>query len=290
MSFKILTDSCCDLPYDFMKQNDIDFVSMTIEMSGKSYSDDMGKSFNLPHYYEKLKAGVMPSTSQVNIGEYLEFFRPYAEKKEKVMYLAFSSGMSGSYQNAVQALEVLKEDFPDAAISVVDTKAACLGEGLLVYQAVQLRNDGHSFEETLQWIEEYKYKLWSWVTVDDLKHLERGGRISKPAAAFGSLISVKPIIYVDRAGHLEAVEKVRGRKRSLQRIADKAVEGIVKPLKQTLFIACAGDFEAGEEVKKMIESEIQVHEIIVLPMGPTISAHTGFGCVAVFSFGHPREK
>lgn len=288
MTFKLMTDSCCDLPYTYLEANDVDFISMTIQLNGKELVDDLGKTFDYNWFLQEIKTGGMPTTSQVNVGRYVEFFRPFVEKKTSILYLAFSSGLSGSYQSAMQAVDILKEEYADTEIYVIDTKAASLGEGLLVSEVIQLKEEGHSLEDILLWLSENKMTVHSWVTVDDLKHLERGGRISKAAAAIGSLMNVKPIIVVDKQGKLQNISKVRGRGKALKKLADETVQGMVEPLKQTIFIAYAGDIESAEKVKALIEKKIEVKEIRLHPLGPTITSHTGNGCIAVFSRGKKR--
>ena len=196
--YQIVTDSCCDLPYHVLAEEKIDFLSMNLQLNDQELVDDLGKTFNYDRYMNQLKNGAMPTTSQINVGRYLEFFRSYAEKQIPVLYVAFSSGLSGSYSSALQAVELLKEEYEVPEIYVFDTKAASIGEGLLVLEAARLKKEGKSIEETLEWLEKNYLKVHSWVTVDDLKYLERGGRISKASATLGSLLSVKPIITVDK--------------------------------------------------------------------------------------------
>ena len=288
MTFKIVTDSCCDLPYDVLEKNDVSFISMTIQIENKELMDDLGETFDYTGFLNDIKNGAQPTTSQVNAGRYMEFFRPFVEKKEPVLYLAFSSGLSGSYQSALQAVEMLKEEYGDVSITIVDTKAASLGQGLLVYTAIELKKAGQSLDEIIEWLESNKMNVQSWVTVDDLKHLERGGRISKASAAIGGLMNIKPIITVDAEGKLQNVGKIRGRGKALQKVADETIQRIKNPEAQTLFIAYAGDKESAEKVKELLQEAIKTKEILLYPLGPTITSHTGYGCIAVFSLGETR--
>lgn len=289
MDYKIIADSCCDLPLDFIKNNDIEIISLMINMDGKDYLDDMGETFDRNAFFEALKNGAMATSSQVNIGTFLEVFKKYVKKEQPVIFLGLSSALSGSYNNAVAAVEMLKEEYDHVNITIVDTKAACLGEGLLVYEAVNRKKEGQSLEEVVNWLEEYKMKLHSWVTVDDIRHLERSGRISSVSATLGSVLNVKPIIVMNEKGGLVPSAKVRGRKKSLHYLINKTVEGMVDPENQTIFIGHVGVPEEAEWIKKEIESKIKVKDIQVHPYGPTIAAHTGFGSIALFSFGDVRK-
>ncbi|MEQ7179176.1 DegV family protein [Enterococcus thailandicus] len=286
--YQIVTDSCCDLPYLVLEEINVDFLSMKIQLNGEELIDDLGKTFDYEKYMNELKGEAMPTTSQINVGGYLEFFRSYVEKKIPVLYVAFSSSMSGSYSSAMQAVELLKEEYENPEIYVFDTKAASVGEGLLVLAAARLKEEGKPLEEVLEWLNNNYLKVRSWVTVDDLKHLERGGRISKTSATLGSILSVKPIITVDEAGRLTNVDKVRGRNKSIQKIVDETIQSIVAPLEQTIYIAYAGDLESAEKAKKQLEEKIQVKNIVLYPLGPTIASHTGYGCIAIFSMGTSR--
>ena len=202
---------------------------MNLQLNDQELVDDLGKTFNYDRYMNQLKNGAMPTTSQINVGRYLEFFRSYAEKQIPVLYVAFSSGLSGSYSSALQAVELLKEEYEDPEIYVFDTKAASIGEGLLVLEAARLKKK-EKYRRNLRVAGKNYLKVHSWVTVDDLKYLERGGRISKASATLGSLLSVKPIITVDKEGRLTNVDKVRGRNKSIQTIVNETVKQSLRHL------------------------------------------------------------
>lgn len=286
--FEIITDSCCDLSSNYLAENDVDFISMVINLEGRELVDDLGKTFDHNKFIEEVRDGKMPTTSQINMSTLIEAFRPYVEKQIPLIYLALSSNLSGSYNNALAAVEVLKEDYPTVSVAVIDSRAASLGQGLLVNILIQLRDAGLNMAEARVELSEKIMRVHSWVTVDDLAHLKRGGRISRTTAAVGSLIKVKPIILMDRDGKLVNVSSVRGRKNSLKKVADETTTGIVNGEEQDIYISYAGDLSAAEEVQKYIEEKTTVKSITLLPMGPTIASHTGYGAIAVFSFGQKR--
>ena len=253
--YQIITDSCCDLPAKRLAELGVQYISMTIELDGKEYIDDMGEQFDAIWFLEKLKENAQPTTSQINVGRYVEFFRPYVESHTPILYLGFSSGMSGSFQSAVQAVAILKEDYPQAEILLIDTKSASLGEGFLVAEAAKRQQEGWPLYEVSQWVEEHKLSLDSWVTVDDLRHLERGGRISK-TAAIGGLLNVKPIITVDTEGKLKNIDKVRGRNKSIQKIVDKTVANLRESQIEIVYLANSGDDEAAEKVIRLLKEQV----------------------------------
>jgi DegV family protein with EDD domain len=234
---------------------------------------------------DQLKLGEMPSTSQINIGAYSEVFKKYINSEVPLLYVAFSSELSGSQRNAYSALRLLEEENESVNVKIIDSKAASLGEGLLVKEMIKQRADGKTIDEAINWLENNINRVHSWVTVNDLNHLERGGRISKTSAAIGSLVKIKPIINVDKNGKLVNVGKTRGRNKSLEKIVSETKRTIENSEEQTLLVAYAGDLEAAEHVKELIEKNIPVKGIELLPMGPTIASHTGYGAIAIFSYG-----
>lgn len=283
--FDLLVDSCCDLPFDYLKENDVELVSMIINLNYKEYIDDLGKTFDYSWFMDQLKLGEMPSTSQINIGAYSEVFKKYVNSEIPLLYVAFSSELSGSQRNAYSALRLLEEENESVNVKIIDSKAASLGEGLLVKEMIKQRADGKTIDEAINWLENNINRVHSWVTVNDLNHLERGGRISKTSAAIGSLVKIKPIINVDKNGKLVNVGKTRGRNKSLEKIVSETKRTIENSEDQTLLVAYAGDLEAAEHVKELIEKNISVKGIELLPMGPTIASHTGYGAIAIFSYG-----
>lgn len=287
--FDLLVDSCSDLPYSRLTDEGIHRISMVINLNEKEYVDDFGQTFDNQWFLEEVKQGAMPSTSQINIGEYTAVFETYITSDVPLLYMCFSSALSGSYQNAMTALKLLEEEHGKLPITIVDTLAASLGEGLLVHHVITQRRDNKSLEEVLVWLNENIGKLHSWVTVTDLNHLERGGRISKTTAAIGSLIKVKPIIRMSADGRLENIGKVRGRNKSLEKVVELTTESIRDSEEQTIYIVSAGDTEAAEKVKALLLERLKVKDVEILPMGPTVASHTGYGAIAVFSFGVERE-
>lgn len=286
--YQIVTDSCCDLPYTILEKEGIDFVSMEIILNDEVFLDDGGKTFDMEEFYKQLKNGALPSTSQVNVSKYVDFFIPYVKENIPVLYLCFSSGLSGSYQSALLAVETIKEEYPEAEIYVLDTLSASAGQGLMVLDAIQNQKEGLSFEENIDWLEREKINYQHWCTVDDLNHLYHGGRITRGAAAVGELLSVKPIITMNEEGKLVVHQKVRARKKSLRYIADKTIQSlksVENPEKQIVMVTHASDLEAAETVKALILDEVQPKEVLILNLGPTISSHTGYGCVVTFVRG-----
>lgn len=288
--YRIITDSECDLPVEFLKTNNVDAIYFHTEIEGQELVNDFGKSYPLTKFYEQIKAGVLPTTTQVNIGEYTEFFKKYVEKDIPIVYVGFSGGLSGSMSSARQAREIILEDNPHAQIRIVDTLAASGGEGRLVLEAVRLQKSGASLDELVKWFDQNKLRLQQWFTVDNLTYLYHGGRISRASATLGTLLKVKPLLDVDPSGKLRFVSKIRTRKRSLITLAEKVVSAMKNDLDQSIIITTSGDWEAADFVKQHILNRVSNADVQINPIGMTISSHTGFGCVAVFVMGTENRK
>lgn len=289
MNYQIITDSCSDLPLELVAKCSLDINNFIIRIGEEELIDDMGETFDKDAFFQRLKNGETASTSQINMHSYLEKFKFYIEKGIPVVYLAFSSALSGSYNSAVQAKKMLQEEYDDVDIDIVDTKAASLGQGLLVYEACQKKEEGYTKAQLVQWVEDNKLNYHSWVTVDDIKHLQRGGRISATAATVGSLLSVKPIIVVNTEGKLVPAAKIRGRKKSLNYLVDQTIKHITDTENHSIFIGHVGVKEEAELIKEKLLEQITPKEILISSYGPTVAAHTGFGSIAIFSYGVERK-
>ena len=288
MNYQIITDSCSDLPLDIVDRCGLDIVKFTISIGDEELVDDMGETFDKQAFFQRLKEGETASTSQVNVHSYLEKFKYYIEKGNPILYLAFSSALTGSFNSAVQAKKMLEEEYDEVDIDIVDTKAASLGQGLLVYEACQKKDEGYTKQQLIDWVEEHKLNYHSWVTVDDIKHLHRGGRISSTAATVGSLLHVKPIIVVDTEGKLVPAAKVRGRKKSLNYLVEQTLKNLEDAENHSIFIGHVGTPEEAEMIREKILERASPKEVIVSSYGPTVAAHTGFGSISVFSYGEKR--
>lgn len=241
-----------------------------------------------PAFYAKLRAGSVSTTTQVNSEEFLHVFTPLLEAGQDVLYIAFSSGLSGTCQSALLARKELKERFPDRKLEVFDSLCASMGEGLLVYHAAKLRREGKSLEEVLSWLRENALRLCHWFTVDDLNHLKRGGRVSTATALVGTILGIKPVLHVDDEGHLIPVTKVRGRKQSLDALVKRMEDTVEDPAGQMVFISHGDCLDDARYVERQIREKLGVEQVEIGYIGPVIGAHSGPGTVALFFLGKER--
>ena len=284
MSFKIITDSCCDLA-ELAQELDLTVVPLSVEMDDNVYTEgDMTPK----ELYDHLRAGKMPKTSAVNPEGWANAIRPVLEAGQDALVIAFSSGLSATYQSAVIAAKELRDIYPDRTIHIIDTLCAALGQGLLVWHAVQKRDEGLSIDDLAAWVEEHKLNICHWVTVDDLSHLKRGGRISATTALVGTMLNIKPIIHVNDEGKLINVGKIRGRKGAIEHIASKVGELGEGYDNETCFVV-HGDCEADANVlANILKEKYGVKNVHIGYLGPVIGAHTGPGVLAVFFMGNHR--
>lgn len=286
--YVITTDNTADLPYSYYKEHGIEYMYLTYQMEGEVYNKEHELEFG--DFYARMRNGSMPTTSQVNSEEAKKILRPILEQGKDILHLAFSSGLSGSYNSVRLAAEELAEEFPDRKIVVIDSLCASLGEGLFVDKAVELKEQGKSLEENAAWLEEHKLNFCHVFTVDDLFHLHRGGRVSKVAAVVGTMINLKPLLHVDNEGHLIPVKNVRGRKKSLSGLVSMMEErlGGWKDKNTKIFISHGDCVKDAEYVAKLVEEKFGYDTFLINTIGATIGAHSGPGTVALFFMGEYR--
>lgn len=278
MSFQVITDSCCDLNKSMLQELDIAVAPLGVELSGRFFEDGQ-----MPHkeFYDGMRAGMISTTSAVNPEGWRKIMEPVLMAQQDLLVLAFSSALSTTYQSAVIAAEELMEQYPQRKILVTDTLCASAGQGLLCWHACRQAAEGRSLEEVHSWVREHAPQMAHWVTVDDLKYLKRGGRISAATAVMGTMLSVKPIIHVDEEGRLESVEKTRGRKAALNLLVEKLGQTITEEGKELVFLSHADCLEDARYVADTAKALHGVKEVRISDIGPVIGSHTGPGCIAL---------
>lgn len=289
-NFKIVTDSTADLPEEYLRQHEIGCMKMCYTVGERTYGGNTGSDLDYKEFYALMRQGQMPTTSQINPEEFREYFTKYMEENSQILYLAFSSGLSGTCNNARIAAQELMEENPDVRITVIDSLCASMGEGLFVHKAVCMREEGKSMEETAEWLSEHILNFVHVFTVDDLNHLYRGGRVSKAAAVIGTIAAIKPILHVDDEGHLIPISKTRGRKKSLLCLVDYMEEkiGQYRDRNDIVFISHGDALEDAEFVKEEVSSRFGIQNFLISPIGPTVGAHSGPGTIALFFLGESR--
>lgn len=288
-NYVIFTESTTDLPAYMVEELGIEVIPMTFGFDNETYLNYPDhRELDILEFYERIKNGERSTTTLINSMTFIEYFEPILKRGDDILYIGFSSGLSGTYESSLLAAEQLTEKYKDSKILCVDTKAASMGEGLLVYSAAKKKEEGLDIEQLYQWVMDNKLKLCHWVTVDDLNHLKRGGRISAVTATLGSALNVKPIIHVDDDGHLIPVANIRGRKKSIHELLDRMVETCTNPEEQIIFISHADCFDDVDYLASLIKDKLHVKDVILNYMGPVIGSHTGQGAIALFFFGTHR--
>ena len=284
--YVITVNSTVDLPKEWLEERHVPVIPLKYTIDGETYTDMEGLSAK--EFFDKLREGKMSTTSQVNPEEAADMLEPFLKEGKDILHLGFSSGLSGTLNSMKIAGEMLQEKYPEAKVIVIDTLCACLGEALLLYKALQQKEKGMNIDELAQWVEENKLHICHNVTVDDLHHLQRGGRISKTTAVLGTLVQIKPIIHMDDNGKLQVIGKERGRKKSLNKIVDMAVEQS-KGWDNDIIMITHGDcIKDAEYVAKLVREKMGIDNILINNIGTVIGSHTGPGVVAVFCMGSKR--
>ncbi len=288
-NYVIITESTADISQDMVNRLGIKVMPMAFELSGRSYMHYADtREMDIHEFYQQLREGEKSVTSLINTEAFLEFFEPILKEGNDILYIAFSSGLSGTYNSALLAREELKEKYKHSKIICIDSKAASAGEGLLVYTAVKKKEEGLSIDELSGWLQQNILKLCQWFTVDDLNHLKRGGRVSAISAGIGIALNVKPVLHVDNEGHLIPMEKVRGRKKSLYALLEHMADTFTPSEEQVVFIGHGDSLEDAEFLAKLIREQFKVKDIVINPIGPVIGTHSGPGTIALFFFGTGR--
>ena len=294
MSDYVLSCSAsCDLNPEWMKRRDLHYVNFNIMVDGKVMQDDMGISLNPRELVKMLQNGSESKTSMVSIGEYVDYFTPFLEEGKDILHVSLSTGISGTFNSARQAADMLKEEYPGRKIIVLDSKAASSGYGLLMDLAADKRDEGLSIDELADWIEENKLNVVHWFFSTDLSFYIKGGRISKTAGTVGQVLNICPLLNVDLEGRLIPREKIRTKKKVVKRIVEKMIEEADNGLNYTgkVFMSDS-DIELGDQVQALIEELFpqlkgRIHRFDI---GCTIASHTGPGTVALFFKGKKREN
>lgn len=284
--FEVFVNSTVDVPPAWLEERDVKVIPLQYTIDGESYIDMQGLA--PAEFFARLRNGSVSQTTQVTPQEAEEKLRPAVEAGKDVLVLTFSSAMSGTCDSINIAAGILKDEFPNAKINVVDTLCACMGEAILLYYVLKIRDAGGSLEEATNWAEANKLRVCHFVTVNDLHFLHRGGRISKAAAVLGSALQIKPIIYVDPEGRLQVIGKERGRKKSLANIVSR-LKAHAAETENEIFMITHGDcIEDAEYTARLLEKELGATNILINNIGTVIGSHTGPGVVAVFGMGTNR--
>ena len=287
--YVIFTDSTTDITPAMAEELQLEVLSLSWTMGDKTYINYLdGREMSAKDFYDRLRNGEMGTTAQLNPNTFEEAFRPHLEAGKDILYIGFSSALSATFNSSVMAREQLMEEFPDAKIYCLDSRCASMGEGLLVWYAAQQKKEGKTIDEVRDWVEANKLRLNHWFTVDDLKHLQRGGRLSATQAFAGSLLNIKPVLNVDDNGKLTPKDKVRGRKKALTALVEKMAENVEAPEEQVIFISHGDSLEDAEFVASLVRERWQVKDIFLNTIGPVIGSHSGAGTIALFYFGKSR--
>ena len=290
-TYKIITDSTCDLPSTVIKELDVHVIPMEYILDGVSHFQDLeDEGEKTASFYGSQREGKVSSTSMINTARFMGVFEPYLKAGQDILHVSFSSALSGSYNASRMAAEELKELYPERQILVLDSIAASIGQGLLVYHAVLKKRQGLSLEELYEWLEENKKKICHWFTVEDLMHLKRGGRISALSANIGTALNIKPILSVNMEGKLVNLGKVMGRKKSLSELIVKMKSCAGTADNQVVIIGHGDSLKDAEFLSTKLKNELHVKEVIMTQIGPIIGSHTGPGMIGLTFVGERESQ
>ena len=287
--YVIMTDSCCDLTDQMARDLELEVLPLTMHMDGQDYPNDLaGTAISNQEFYKRIRAGKLATTSAVNVGQFQDAMRRVLESGRDIVCVCFSSALSTTYQSAVIAAEDLRAEFPEAEIHVMDSLSASLGQGLLLYLAVEQKRKGLTAAELAKWVEDNRLTVCHWFTVDDLNYLKMGGRVSATTALLGTMLSIKPIMHTSDEGKLVPVSKARGRKAAIAALLDKIETLGIHPERQTMFICHADCEEDAKAVAQTIQDRFGTPTVHINYIGPVIGSHTGPNTMGIFFVGTQR--
>lgn len=287
MTYQIITDATADLNEELLAGlPEVKIIPMNVEVGGLEYLFGPGGNIECDEFYSYLRSGLFASTSQINPEVYREHFEAILKQEKDVLYLCFSSGLSGTIQSARMAIEELKAEYPDRTILCLDTLCAAVGEGLFVMEAARKQAQGMDIQTLYTWLEEHRLNLCHWVTVDTFDHLKHGGRVSATSAAMGTILGIKPLIHVDENGKLVAMGKPRGKKKALEALLSNMEKGWMPEISKQVIIGHGDSLDVAKELRDMVAQRFPEAEIYIAPIGPVIGAHAGPGVMTVFFWGN----
>lgn len=287
MNYQIITDSACDLPQQMLQEINVITVPLVVNFRGEARNDSV-EDAQVKELYDAMRGGEVATTSAVNPDGWAKVMEPTLASGRDALVLAFSSGLSTTYQSAVIAANELAESYPDRKIIVVDTCAAALGQGLLVWHTCKKRDEGLSLEALAAWVEDAKNHTCHWFTVDDLVYLKRGGRVSAATAVLGAVLNIKPVLHVDYEGHLISMVKARGRKAAISTLASKMGELAGNWDNSTVFICHADAMDDAQKLAAMVKEKYGVKDAFIGNLGAVIGSHAGPGTLALFFMGNQK--
>lgn len=287
----ISSESIMDLSADYVKELGVSFIKSNYELNGEIYLDDFGQSLDMEEFYRNMEEGAAPSTAAINTQAYLDYFEEILKKDMDIIHVCLSSGLTTQYSCLLQAVDILKEKYPERKIYPIDSRMASSGVGLLVDKLVILKNEGMSIEDLYKWAEENSLNVISYTSNENLEYVARGGRISKTAANIGNLLKICPLIEIDDEGYMQVTQKIRTKKKLLKALVDRMEKNAIGGLNYNdkLFISHANNKKAAEELKEMMEDRFKkISSIDIFEIGPTIGSHIGPGTITMFYWGEKR--
>ncbi len=288
-AYQLFTDATADLPGRLPPGlPPVEIIPMQVEIDGREYTYGPNGNISVKEFYQLQRNGKFAATSQVNPHVYFEYFEPCLRQGKDILYLCFSSGMSGTFLSANLCIEELRQKYPERKIVCIDTLCASIGEGFLVLEAAKRQSQGLTMDELVDWVTKYRLRVCHWFTVDIFDHLRHGGRVSSAAAVVGTALQIKPLLHVDEQGCLQVMDKPRGRKKAISAQISKMDQGWTPELGRMVIIGHGDNPEAAEQLQSAVAQRFPEAEIYIADIGPIIGAHTGPGMLAVIYWGDNR--